>query len=688
MEKRPDQLRIIPLYSRPEDLNPPVSSYVITGGPRVVVVDPGPSWHLQMHLTDIEQAASATTPVVAVIQSPGPGMFGGLELLRQIGANHTVVMHWKTSLIAGEDIDGWRVQSLTTKSVGLPLSATRKLAIGVSPYGGAPGSLMSFERGTGTLFSGPFFGSLGTGQESGKPVLRRESVRAFHDVMNPSMPHDILDRVFGTSIAINQIAPTYGRMATGGSSLIEAVFRDDEAKTPLASALLRLFVRAAALIGPEAAGGIFRATGIPIPDIESGIPVMSDAEVSNLTDEHWTRVVAALEQWLSGTALTGLFPVVGEMARKHGLPLDKSAERYSRAARPDWREKDSLEAGSGVTQRRAFGTADMPGTVASGSDGADAGGGSSDLTDRATGLMNETVYRRRTAGQFGSELTPEGSGSVILMGVDNIQRINATFGRSGGDDALYTVAYLLRNFQAAHSRRGAHRVYKLSGPLFAYVLSQGSVAEGADVAERIRRVISESAMFLEQLTVSVGVVGLDEVLESAREGEGGEALTDTVTSRALARLKIAQAGGANTVCSSDPAGMTRIAGGSTVLIADPDAPYLEMLTAILEGQGYTVLLARDGGEAGDIITQIVPDAIVAEVMLPKLNGFTLREELRHDARLSQIPFILVSHKKTEEAMEKAAMLGIVHFLAKPFSLVELTGLLRNLTQNSGPEDFS
>jgi DNA-binding response OmpR family regulator len=34
------------------------------------------------------------------------------------------------------------------------------------------------------------------------------------------------------------------------------------------------------------------------------------------------------------------------------------------------------------------------------------------------------------------------------------------------------------------------------------------------------------------------------------------------------------------------------------------------------------------------------------------------------------------------------MLGIVHFLAKPFSLVELTGLLRNLTQNSGPEDFS
>ena len=82
--------------------------------------------------------------------------------------------------------------------------------------------------------------------------------------------------------------------------------------------------------------------------------------------------------------------------------------------------------------------------------------------------------------------------------------------------------------------------------------------------------------------------------------------------------------------------------------------------------------------------QIVPDAIAAEVMLPKRNGFALREELRHDARLSQIPFVLVSHRKTDEVVLKASLLGIVHFLAKPFSLVELTGLLHNLTGGNQP----
>lgn len=673
MDTRRDRLKITPLYSRPDDLNPPVSSYLLHGGPRVVVVDPGPAWHLQMHMNEIVQAAEGGKSIAAVVQSPGPGAFSGLELLRGIGTRHVAVMHWKSSVIAGEDLHDWRIQSLTTKTAGLPVTRSATLAIGVSPYGSSPGSLMSYEKESGTLFTGPFLGSLGSGQETQKPVLRRESVRAFHDVMNPTMPHDVVERIFGPRLPINQIAPTYGKLITGGWSLIHAVFADDMTGQPLAIALSRVFVRAAALIGTEAAGGVFRAAGAPIPEIGSGVPSLRPSEVEKLTEEHWIKVLEACGQWLSGSALTALFPVASALAKRYELPLDESAERYARAAQP---ERDS-PVQTTVTPHRALGTPDMPGTVAPG-----AGDGTSDLTDEATGLMNETVFKRRLAGQAANPNRAEGTGSLTVISVDNIQRINTNFGRAGGDDALYTVAYLLRNFQAARSRRGAHRLYKLKGPHFGYVLSEGSVADGADIGERIRRVVAESAMFLEHLTVSVGVVGLDEVLEAAREGEKEERLADMAASTAFARLKIAQHGGGNTVCSTDPAGSTRISGGATVLIADPDAPYLEMLTAELEEQGFTVLLAKDGGEARAIIDQIVPDAIVAEVMLPKQNGFTLREELRHDARLSRIPFVLVSHRKTDETIEKAALLGIVHFLAKPFSLLELTGLLRNLTQTS------
>ena len=75
-----------------------------------------------------------------------------------------------------------------------------------------------------------------------------------------------------------------------------------------------------------------------------------------------------------------------------------------------------------------------------------------------------------------------------------------------------------------------------------------------------------------------------------------------------------------------------------------------------------------------------PSVIVSEVMLPKLNGFALREQLRRSSRLSQIPYVLLSHRKTDELIEKASLLGIVHFLRKPFSLVELVGLVRNLAE--------
>jgi diguanylate cyclase (GGDEF)-like protein len=681
MTVKPDQMTITPFYSRAEELVLPVSTYVISGGSRLVIVDPGPAWHIREHIDAITALVTGQTPVVVVVQSPDPGAFDGLRLLANLSEKRSVIIHWKVASGAGDALEGWRVQTLTTKAAGLPVSPGAKLTIGISSYAGAPGSLMSFESSTGTLFSGPFLGSLGPGKDTGIPALRRESVRAYRDVLTPTMASDIIETTFGSDVAVNQIAPTHGRLAVGGTSLIRALFRDDVEGKSVPRALYHLFVRTAALIGGDAAAGIYRATGVPVPKIDSGYRTLPGGEVAGLAENHWTKILEAVEQWVPGSALTSLFPLAAELTERHNLPVSRTLQRFARAARrprdpaPVVSDANAPEAADAPA--RAIGTPDMPGTSAGGP-----GDGTDDLTDPVTGLMNETVFKQRLAGQFNAGAEAEGLGALILLGVDNIRRINTTYGRKGGDEALYTIAYLLRNFQSANSRRGTHRLYKMTGPTFGYVLSQGSMAEGADVGDRIRRSIAESAMFLEQLTVSVGVVGLDEVSQPTNQEDGGQALADEAASRGFARMRIAQQGGANTVCSTDPAGASVISGGSTVLVADPDAPYLEMLTKQLEDHGYTVLLAGDGAEASNIIDQIVPDAIVAEVMLPKKNGFALREELRHTASLSQIPFILVSHRKTDETIEKAAMLGIVHFLAKPFSLVELTGLLRNLTSDT------
>ncbi|MFW5683695.1 MAG: response regulator, partial [Spirochaetota bacterium] len=302
--------------------------------------------------------------------------------------------------------------------------------------------------------------------------------------------------------------------------------------------------------------------------------------------------------------------------------------------------------------------------------------------DPVTGLRAEDAFHNEleeaSRERFEGSAEAGADEAVLLLGVDNIERINRRYGRTGGDDALHSIAYLLRNYQSAHDPGETHQIYKLNGPRFAYRIAGASLQEGSRVAEQLRQIVAESAMFLEQMSVSVGVASAEEVEEGQADASPKE-LAGRLYERAQARLHVARSGGMNTVCSTDPEGARGLGAGATILIADPDAPYLEILTRQLDELGYSVIVADDGEDALEIIDQIVPDAIICEAMLPKVNGFAIREELRHSSRLSEIPFILISHRKNDESINKAALLGIVHFLRKPFSLVELTGLLRNTT---------
>jgi DNA-binding response OmpR family regulator len=119
-----------------------------------------------------------------------------------------------------------------------------------------------------------------------------------------------------------------------------------------------------------------------------------------------------------------------------------------------------------------------------------------------------------------------------------------------------------------------------------------------------------------------------------------------------------------------------------VLVIEPDTTFSDMLADEIEQLGYTALQAADGDEAMHIIGEIVPDIIVSEIMVPKTNGFELRRTLRADSKLSRIPFLLMSHRKNEELIEKASAQGIVFYFKKPFSMREIAGILKNLTKTT------
>jgi PleD family two-component response regulator len=97
----------------------------------------------------------------------------------------------------------------------------------------------------------------------------------------------------------------------------------------------------------------------------------------------------------------------------------------------------------------------------------------------------------------------------------------------------------------------------------------------------------------------------------------------------------------------------------------------------------SVVTATEGVEAMQVVSQIVPDVILAEVTVPKLDGFALKERLSRSSELSSIPFVIISHRKNDALIQRAASLGILHYYRKPLSSVEVSGLVRNLVKQGG-----
>jgi CheY-like chemotaxis protein len=148
---------------------------------------------------------------------------------------------------------------------------------------------------------------------------------------------------------------------------------------------------------------------------------------------------------------------------------------------------------------------------------------------------------------------------------------------------------------------------------------------------------------------------------------------------ALRRLEAAaRAGG---VCDAGGPAAPGDGGGPRAFVVEPDPVSVELLVAALEADGFTVSRFREGEAALASIAADPPDLVICEAMTPRLNGFVIRERMRADRRLAAVPFVLVSHRKTEDMIRRAVEADIRHFFRKPLSIVEVTGLARNLVRD-------
>src|SRR3954447_9421655 len=99
-----------------------------------------------------------------------------------------------------------------------------------------------------------------------------------------------------------------------------------------------------------------------------------------------------------------------------------------------------------------------------------------------------------------------------------------------------------------------------------------------------------------------------------------------------------------------------------VLVAEDDLDQLDVLTFTLRREGYTVLGATDGVQALERFKQDIPDLVLLDGGMPKLDGFEVCRRIRHE---SDTPVIMVTDRAREEDILKGLHAGADDYVTKP-----------------------
>jgi two-component system, chemotaxis family, chemotaxis protein CheY len=118
-----------------------------------------------------------------------------------------------------------------------------------------------------------------------------------------------------------------------------------------------------------------------------------------------------------------------------------------------------------------------------------------------------------------------------------------------------------------------------------------------------------------------------------------------------------------------------------VLVVDDDTSLQETLEAILDFEGYEVTVARDGLEALARLDETMPQLILLDLMMPRMDGYAFAEELAQRGLRPRIPILILT--ADGRADQKAQRVGAEGYLEKPFDVMTLLDKVSRLMDSSG-----
>lgn len=132
------------------------------------------------------------------------------------------------------------------------------------------------------------------------------------------------------------------------------------------------------------------------------------------------------------------------------------------------------------------------------------------------------------------------------------------------------------------------------------------------------------------------------------------------------------------VVPSRPAAQAAPAAPRLVMIVDDSLTVRKVTSRVLAREGYEVAAARDGVEALEQMQDLVPDALLVDVEMPRMDGFELTRRVRADARLAHLPIIMITSRNADKHLGHAKEAGVDAFLGKPYAEADLVARLAEL----------
>ncbi len=115
-----------------------------------------------------------------------------------------------------------------------------------------------------------------------------------------------------------------------------------------------------------------------------------------------------------------------------------------------------------------------------------------------------------------------------------------------------------------------------------------------------------------------------------------------------------------------------------ILIADDNENIREALTYLLEDEGYSLSIAKDGAETLIKVREERPDILFLDIMMPEVNGYDVCRIIKNDPGLKNIYVIMLTAKGQVAEQERGRAVGADEYIVKPFSPMEILSKIKDI----------